>query len=87
MHFAEYKGVLFIEAKVIAEITSDLNGAFSQNQLRPLDDLKEKMRSVVIQRGRELRSLFQIWSALNILEEPPWHGQCLLVCNWQNSKF
>lgn len=56
MYFAEFKGVYFIEgspkeAHAIEEISSELNGFFSQNQLRSLDDLKDKMKDYVIQRG------------------------------------
>ena len=85
MHFAKYKGVLFIEgspreAKVIAGIASELNGAFSQNQLRSLDDLKEKMRTVVIQRGGNCvvdfkygqRSTF--WKSLLGMDNVYWYG-------------
>ena len=56
MYFAEFKGVFFIEgsppeAQAIEEISSELNGFFTQNQLRSLDDLKDKMKDYVIQRG------------------------------------
>ena len=56
MYFSEFKGVFFIEgapseAETIEEISSELNGFFSQNHLRSLDDLKDKMKDYVIQRG------------------------------------
>ena len=85
MYFAEYKNVFFIEgfppeADVISEIASELNGAFSQNHLRSLDDLKEKMRAAVLKRGGNCvvdfkygqRSTF--WKSLLGMDNVYWYG-------------
>jgi len=86
MYFSEYKGVFFIEgspheAQTIEEISSELNGFFSQNQLRSLDDLKEKMKIYVIQRGGNCvidfkygqRSTF--WKSLLGMDNVFWYGK------------
>jgi len=85
MYFSEFKGVFFIEgapseARVIAGISSELNGFFSQNQLRSLDDLKEKMKDDVIGRGGNCvidfkygqRSTF--WKSLLGMDNVFWYG-------------
>lgn len=85
MYFAEFRGVFFIEgtpkeARAIEPISSELNGFFSQNQLRSLDDLKEKMRQYVVQRGGNCvidfkygqRSTF--WKSLWGMDNVLWYG-------------
>jgi hypothetical protein len=85
MYFAEFKGVYFIEgspqeAITIEQISSELNGFFSQNQLKSLDDLKEKMREYVVHRGGNCvidfkygqRSTF--WKSLLGMDDVLWYG-------------
>src|SRR5690606_31697330 len=48
MYMSEYKGVYFVEgtpaeAQVVEQLSTELNGFFAQDQLKSLDDLKEKM--------------------------------------------
>lgn len=90
MYFAEFKGVYFIEgapreAVVLESISSDLNGFLSQNQLRSLDDMKEKMRDYVIQKGGNCviefkygqRSTF--WKSLWGMDNVLWYGTGMIA--------
>ena len=85
MHFAEFEGVYFIEgapkeARPIEPISSELNGYFSQNHLRSLDDLKAKMQKLVVQRGGNCvidfkygqRSTF--WKSIFGMDDVFWYG-------------
>ncbi|NDC75088.1 hypothetical protein EBZ70_07340 [bacterium] len=50
------RGIYFIEgapqeAKFIEAVSTELNGFFSQNQLKSLDDVKEKMYSYILSKG------------------------------------
>jgi len=56
MHIAVMRGIYFIEgapqeAKFIEAVSTELNGFFSQNQLKSLDDVKEKMYSYILSKG------------------------------------
>ena len=85
MYIGEYKGIYFIEgvpaeAKVMGSTEAELNGAFTQSQLRSLDDLKERMREMVQRRGGNCvidfkygqRSTF--WKSLFGLDSVFWYG-------------
>jgi len=85
MYFSEYKGVFFVEgtpreALIMESVSSELNDFFSQNQLRSLDDLKEKMHKYVLQRGGNCvidfkygqRSTF--WKSLLGMDNVSWYG-------------
>ena len=85
MYFSDFKGVFFIEgapheAQTLEAISSELNGFFSQNQLRSLDDLKEKMKDYVLQRGGNCviefkygqRSTF--WKSIFGMDNVFWYG-------------
>jgi hypothetical protein len=78
-------GVLFFEStppnvQVLAPISTELNGFFSQNQLRTLDDLKTQMCRLAIQRGGNCiigfkcgqRSTF--WKSLIGMDDVLWYG-------------
>jgi hypothetical protein len=90
MHFAEFRGVYFIEGTpkesiAIESISSELNGFFSQNQLLSLDDLKAKMREYVLQRGGNCvidfkygqRSTF--WKSLLGMDNVLWYGSGMIA--------
>jgi len=85
MYYAEFQGVYFIEgsppeAAAIAPISTELNGFFSQNQLKSLDDIKTRMCSEV--RGKNgncvidfkygQRSTF--WKSLFGMDNVLWHA-------------
>ena len=85
MYLAEFKGIYFIEgtpkeARYIEPISGELNGAFSQSQLKSLDDLKEKMREVVLRRGGncvidfEYGQRSRFWKGLFGLDSVYWYG-------------
>ena len=85
MHIAEYKDIYFIEgspreAIVIESFSSELNGFFSQNQLKSLDNIKEKMRDYVLSKGGNCvidfkygqRSTF--WKSILGMDDVLWYG-------------
>jgi len=85
MYFAEYKGVYFIEghpreAVPLHGVSGELNGMFTQNHLKSLDDLKEKMRVSVLAAGGNCvidfkygqRSTF--WKSLIGMDDVHWYG-------------
>lgn len=85
MYLAEYKGVFFIEglpaeARQIAPINTELNGAFTQSQLRTLDDLKDRMREQVLRAGGNCVTDFKygqrstFWKSLCGLDAVFWYG-------------
>lgn len=56
MHYAEHQGVYFVEGRpaeavALGSISTELNGFFSQNQLKSLDDIKARMCTVVREKG------------------------------------
>ena len=56
MYFSKYKGIHFVEgipasAKIIREISTEINELFSGSQLKSLDDVKERMVDIVKQSG------------------------------------
>ncbi len=85
MYISEYRGVYFIEgappeAAFIESFTSELNGFFSQNHLKSLDHVKEKMRDYVLSKGGNCvidfkygqRSTF--WKSLLGMDNVMWYG-------------
>jgi hypothetical protein len=56
MYYAEFQGVYFVEgsptgAVSIGSVSTELNGFFSQNQLKSLDDVKIRLCALVRERG------------------------------------
>lgn len=85
MYYSEYGGIYFIEGRVeganrIDKISTELNGFFSQNQLRTLNDLKEKMRAYVISKGGNCVLDFKYgqrstyWKSLIGMDDVLWYG-------------
>lgn len=85
MYFAEFKGVWFIEgspaeARQLGPISSELNGAFSQSQLQTLDDVKDKMRDVVLRQGGNCVTDFKygqrstFWKSFFGWDKVHWYG-------------
>jgi hypothetical protein len=85
MHIGEYRGIYFIEgsiteAVVLESFETELNGFFSQNQLKTLDDVRSKMRDYVLSRGGNSvidfkygqRSTF--WKSLLGMDDVMWYG-------------
>lgn len=90
MYYAEYQGVYFIEgspkeASPLAPISSELNGFFSQNQLKSLDDLKARMCVLVQEKGGNCvidfkygqRSTF--WKSLFGMDNVLWHASGMIA--------
>ena len=85
MYYAEYQGVYFVEGRpaeavAIGPISTELNGFFSQNQLKSLDDIKARMCAIVRERGGNCvvdfkygqRSTF--WKSLFGMDNVLWHA-------------
>lgn len=85
MYISEYKSIYFIEgapqeAVEIEYISTEINGIFSQSQLRTLDDLKEKMIKRVLSKGGNCVVSFKygqrstFWKSLFGLDNVVWYG-------------
>ena len=85
MYFSERNGVYFVEdivpgARIIGPISSELNDFFSQNQLKTLDDLKDRMTSLVKSKGGNAVISFKygqrttFWKSLFGMDNVHWYG-------------
>jgi len=85
MYFSEHKGVFFIEgsppnANRLGTISTEINNFFGQNQLKSLDDVKDKMCQKVLSKGGNSiinfkygqRSTF--WKSLIGMDDVLWYG-------------
>ncbi len=85
MYSAEYQGVFFVEgapagAQRLAPVSTELNGLFSHNQLKSLDDLKSRLCVLVRERGGNAvvdfkygqRSTF--WKGLLGMDDVHWYA-------------
>lgn len=83
MYYSEFNGIFFIEgiprnAKIIRDISTDINEFFGQSQLKSLDDIKLKMvNAVQVSGGNAVidfkygqRSSF--WKSLFALDDVQW---------------
>jgi hypothetical protein len=90
MYYAEYQGVYFVEgcpaeAVAIGPISTELNGLFSQNQLKSLDDIKARMCTAVREKGGNCvvdfkygqRSTF--WKSLFGMDNVLWHSSGIIA--------
>lgn len=87
MYFSEYDGVFFVEgtpvnATVIRNISTVLDGAFSNAQLKTLDDVKREMASHVKNNGGNAVVAFKygqrsggFWHCLFSLDNVHWFGE------------
>lgn len=85
MYYAEYQGVYFVEgapadAARLGPVSTELNGAFSQSQLKTLDDVKARLCVLVRERGGNAvidfkygqRSSF--WKSIFGMDDVLWHA-------------
>jgi len=90
MHWSEHKGVFFVEgspanAKRDRPITTELNAFFSQNHLKSLDDLKDRMAeraassgcNAIIEFKYGQRSSF--WKSIVGMDNILWFGSGVLA--------
>ncbi len=87
MYFSEYDGVFFVEgmpagATVIKNISTVLDGCFSNAQLKTLDDVKREMALQVKQSGGNAVVDFKygqrsggFWRCLFSLDDVCWKGE------------
>jgi hypothetical protein len=85
MYYAEYQGIWFVEgtpsgAVAIAPISTEINGIFSQSQLKTLNDVKGRMVSLVRERGGNAVTDFKygqrstFWKSLFGLDNVMWYA-------------
>lgn len=85
MYYAEYQGVWFVEgsppgAVDVAPISTEINGVFSQSQLKTLDDVKSRMASAVRELGGNAVTNFKygqrstFWKSLFGLDNVMWYA-------------
>ena len=90
MYFSERNGVFFIEgsipgAKPICALSSELNGMFTQNQLKTLDDLKDKMTHLVRAKGGNAVVQFKygqrtsFWKSIFGMDDVHWYGTGMIA--------
>lgn len=89
-YFCEYKGIYFIEGdgtsgRTIGPINIELNGFFSQNQLKTLDDLKDKMVQLVKRDGGNAVISFKygqrstFWKSIFGMDDVYWYGSGVIA--------
>lgn len=85
MYFAEYKGVFFVEglpegARILAPINTEINDVLGSNQLKSLDDVKERMLQPVRAAGGNAVVRFcygqrsSFWKSLFGLDNVQWYA-------------
>jgi hypothetical protein len=85
MYFSTHKQIYFVEgpvsgAKRFGPISTELNSFFSQNQLKSLDDLKDKMCDFVRSKGGNAVLDFKygqrntFWKSLLGMDDVLWYG-------------
>lgn len=83
MYSAEYKGIYFVEgipksARIIREISTEINQFFGQNQLKSLDDVKARMVDAVKTSGGNAVVDFKygqkssFWKSLIAMDDVHW---------------
>lgn len=90
MYFAEFQGVYFVEgalvgAQRISPVSTELNGLFSQNHLKSLDDVKRRLCVIVRERGGNAvvdfkygqRSTF--WKGLVGMDDIHWYASGMVA--------
>lgn len=85
MYSAEYKGVMFVEGMpenctVLKDISTEITGIFNNSQLKSLNDVKDRMVTVVQQAGGNAVVDFKygqkssFWKSLFSLDDVTWHA-------------
>jgi hypothetical protein len=85
MYAAQYKGVWFVEGmpngcRLLGPISTEINEAFGQSQLKSLDDVKERMVGLVHQMGGNAVVNFKygqrssFWKSLWGVDNVWWYG-------------
>jgi hypothetical protein len=89
-YYSELNGVYFIEGRpaeaiLIEPLSSELNGFFSQNQLKTLDDLKSKMREFILSKGGNCLVDFKygqrssFWKSILGMDDVLWYGSGIIA--------
>ena len=90
MYTSEYKGILFAEGNIenaepIGPISVTINGLLVQNQLKTLDDLKDKMVARVRARNGNAVLSFKygqrstFWRSLVGMDDVHWYGSGVIA--------
>lgn len=90
MYHAEFQGIYFVEgspagAQRISPVSTELNGLFSQNQLKSLDDVKARLCALARDRGGNAvidfkygqRSTF--WKSIFGMDDVHWYASGTLA--------
>lgn len=90
MYSAEFQGIYFVEgsppgAQRMSPVSTELNGLFSQNQLKSLDDVKSRLCAIVRERGGNAvidfkygqRSTF--WKGLIGMDDVHWYASGMVA--------
>lgn len=92
MHISEYDGIYFVEgippeARIIGNISTVLDGAFRNAQLKNLDDVKKAMAEQVRSYGGNAVVDFKygqhstgFWQSLFSLDNVCWKGEGKIAC-------
>lgn len=83
-------GVMFVEGEIpgcrqIKPISVKIHGAFSQAQLKSLDDVKKKMASIAKQHGGNAVVQFKygqrstFWTTLLGIDDVSWYGDGIIA--------
>jgi len=90
MYYSERNGIYFVEGPVtgsrtLCPISSELNDFFSQNQLKTLDDLKDRMTHLVKSKGGNAVLSFKygqrttFWKSLFGMDNVHWYGTGMIA--------
>lgn len=90
MYYSEHNGVYFIEgtiarAKTIEPISSELNDFLSQNHLKTLDHLKDRMAYFVKSKGGNAVISFKygqrstFWKSIFGMDDVLWYGSGIIA--------
>lgn len=85
MYWSEHRGIYFVEgvpefAKPLAVVNTELNDFFSQNHLKSLDDLKDRMAVAVAELGGNALIEFKygqrssFWKSIFGMDNVLWFG-------------
>ena len=90
MYASNYKGVWFVEgevdsARLLEPVNVSINGIFVQSQLKTLDDVKDKMVSIVQSKNANAVVSFKngqrssFWRSLIGLDEVQWYASGVIA--------
>ena len=90
MYVSKYDGIYFIEgeidnARTIKSVAIELNGVFSQTQLKTLDDVKKQMVSMAKKYNANAIIDFKygqkssFWKSIFSLDDVQWYGSGVIA--------